>query len=86
MTPDTVTEPVERSLRHLPAITPDRARGDRLRMRCHAELARGRTRVQRAARRAEVVDRILGPALVVALCAVYMAAVVGNALRLHGVI
>jgi hypothetical protein len=86
MRPDPVTELVERSLRHLPAIAPDRARGDRLRMRCHAELARGRTQAQRAVRRAEVTDRILGPALVVALCAVYLAAVLGNALRLHGVI
>jgi hypothetical protein len=84
MMPD--TDALERSLRQLPMIAPDPARADRLRARCLAELTARHRRAERAARRWDAAGRVLGPALVGGLCAIYLVAVIGNALRIHGVL
>ena len=85
MTPDTVTD-IDRSLRQLPRIAQDPVRADLLRARCRAELTDRHRRAQRAARRWDGAGRVLGPALVGGLCAIYLVAVIGNALRIHGVL
>ena len=86
MMPDTVTDALDRSLRRLPLIAPDPARADLLRARCRAELTGRHRRAQRAARRWDAAGQVLGPALVGGLCAIYLVAVIGNALRIHGVL
>jgi hypothetical protein len=75
-----------RALEGLAALTPDPARGDRVRARCHAALARGQRRVVRSAPAEGSVVRGLGPTLVGGLCVIYFLTLVGNALRLHGVL
>lgn len=86
MMPDPVTDALDRSLRQLPMIAQDPVRVDRLRARCRAELTDRHRRARRAARRWDAAGRVLGPALVGGLCAVYLVAVIGNALRIHGVL
>jgi len=75
-----------RALEGLVALTPDPARAERVRARCHAALARGQRRVARSTPAAGSAVRGLGPALVGGLCVIYFLALVGNALRLHGVL
>lgn len=84
MMPD--TDAIERSLSQLPVIAPDPVRVDRLRARCRAELTDRHRRAQRAARQWSAAGRVLGPALVGGLCAIYLVAIIGNALRIHGVL
>ena len=85
MTPDTVTD-IERSLRQLPRVAQDPVRADLLRARCCAELTDHHRRAERTAPRWDAAGRVLGPALVGGLCAIYLVAIIGNALRIHGVL
>jgi hypothetical protein len=63
-------------LSHLPSMTPDAARGERVRARCHARLA-GRLASQR--RRRLVWKQVVAPALVGSFCVVYFALVLYDA-------
>jgi hypothetical protein len=84
MTSDTADDRLDRSLRDLRAMAQDHARADRVRARCRMELARREERSRRAAEWWSAARRVLAPALVGGLCVIYLAAVVGNALRLGG--
>jgi len=72
-------------LERLPRLTPDPARAARVRARCHAQLARGRRRAERSARAVWCGRRVFAPVVVLGLCALYIASLVGTALRLRGV-
>ena len=65
-------------------LTPDPGRAARVRARCHARLSRSRRRSERAAMVAGFGLRVLAPVVVFGLCAVYLASLVGQALRLRG--
>jgi hypothetical protein len=72
-------------LDRLPPLTPDSGRAARVRARCHAQLARGRRRAERSAHAVGIGRRVLAPVVVLGLCALYLASLVGTALRLRGV-
>ena len=84
MTADHPDDSVFRTLARLPAATPDAARSDRVRTRCHAVLSRHRLATERAAARSRA--RSLAPALVGGFCLTYLTAVVVGALRAHGLL
>jgi len=71
-----------RTLRQLQLLTPDATRAAQLRARCHARLARARTRTEPAPPEASFTRRVLAPAAVGCLCALYLASLLGNLLRL----
>jgi len=71
-----------RNLGLLRPLSPDPQRGARVRARCRERLARN-SAVRRPAC-AGVVPRILAPVLVGGLCALYIAELVGAAIRLQG--
>jgi hypothetical protein len=77
---------IDRGLEHLRKLAPDRDRADRLRAKLRTELVRREARARRGARRWDAVRCVLAPVLVGGLCVLYLAAVVGNALRLNGVL
>jgi hypothetical protein len=76
---------VRQDLARLRALTPDPARAARVRARCHARLARGRRRAERSTEAVGFGRRILAPAVVLGLCALYVASLVGTTLRVRGV-
>lgn len=71
-------------LAELRALEPDRARGERTRALCRARLARKARRSGRAAALGAFGRRVLAPAVVAGLGALYLASLVGHALRLRG--
>jgi hypothetical protein len=62
----------------LPALTPNPDRGARVVAKCHAKLAQQRRQITAAKRRAAAIER----ASAAALCMIYAAAVIFNALRM----
>jgi hypothetical protein len=86
MITEVIGDSIDRSLEHLRKLAPDRDRADRVRAKLRTELVRREARARRGARRWDAVQRLLAPVLVGGLCVLYLAAVVGNALRLNGVL
>jgi hypothetical protein len=74
-------DPLLRLLERLRRAEPDPSRGQRVRVRCHAALAR--RHVRRRPKRA-VINAIWEPAPVVALCVAYLAQVVRVVVQLYG--
>lgn len=72
-----------RAVRRLHSETPDPGREQRVRLRCHQELHRQAARQERAKRRALWRSRLVQAAAAVGLM-LYLAAVVGDTLRLAG--
>jgi len=72
----------DRALQQLQILTPDAARAAQLRARCHARLARVRSRTEPAPDEHSFTRRVLAPAAVGCLCALYFASLVTNLLRL----
>jgi hypothetical protein len=79
-------DPLLRNLRRVPMLSPDEARVERIRARCHAAIARQRVQLDRSARRAKFIARVLEPALVGGLGLIYLSAVIRDVLRLHGML
>jgi hypothetical protein len=79
MTPD---DTLERRLAHLPRLTPDEDRAERVKSRCRAQCARGRRRQLRRDAVVEFVSQVLAPAAVGGVCAVYVACLVVLAIEL----
>jgi hypothetical protein len=73
-------DPILRNLHRLPQLEPDRARAERVRMRCRAAVAR--RDVANAPRRGTFTSRVIEPALVGGLCLIYLTAVILDVLRL----
>ena len=67
---------LDRVLGQLPSMTPDAARIERVRARCHSRLA---GRVTRERRRRLIWKQAVGPALVGGFCVVYFALVIYDA-------
>ena len=63
-------------IEHLPQLTPDPARTDRVRARCHAQLERARLRTATPPRK---LDRVI-----VGACGLYLSAVLLFALQVFG--
>ena len=61
---------LDRALGQLPSMTPDAARTERVRARCHIRLA---GRITRERRRRLVWKQVVAPALVGGFCVVYFA-------------
>lgn len=76
-----MTDPLLRMLANLPQAEPDRARAARVRMRCHAALARGQRRRARRSRGPRRTDALLS-----ALGAAYLIETVRQALLLLGIV
>lgn len=76
MTPRAPGDRLDRALGELPSMTPDAARADRLRARCHARLT---SRVNRERRRRLVWKQVVAPALVGGFCLVYFTLVLYDA-------
>ena len=76
------SDPILRQLSRLPAATPDARRMERTRARCHRAIARR----QRATERRSFGRRVLEPALVGAFSFAYLALLVHDLLRWHGVL
>jgi hypothetical protein len=85
MTPHDAHDQVARCLEDLQPLVPDQARAEAVRLRCRARLARSRQRPTRTAPRPGLARRVMAPLVVGALCALYMASLIGHALRLRGV-
>jgi hypothetical protein len=68
-------------IEHLPLLTPDPARTDRLRARCHDRLA-----LQRRAKSEPALPKraLLEPAITSGLCVIYFSTVVITALKVLG--
>lgn len=77
-----MTDPLLRMLANLPQAEPDRARAARVRMQCHAALARGR---QPGAARRSGGPR-LSETLLAGLGGVYLMETVRQALLLFGIV
>ena len=73
-----------RDLPHLPVLTPDVARADRVRARCHDALAARQSEAARSPR-PRFTAVALEPALMGAFSLLYLAAVVLDVLRLRDV-
>jgi len=78
----TFPEESNRALRQLQILAPDAARAARLRTHCHAQLARARTRTGPPPAERSFAHRVLAPAAVGGLCALYLASLITNLLRL----
>jgi len=85
MTHHDAEDQVRQGLERLRPLTPDPARAARVRARCHAQLARVRRRKERSARTVGFGRRVLAPVVVLGLCALYIASLVGTALHLRSV-
>jgi hypothetical protein len=81
MTPYDVHDQVLQNLALLPPLTPDPARTARARARCRTQLACIQRRSQ-----ARFGRRMLAPAVVLGLCALYFASLLRTALTLRGVL
>lgn len=86
MTPYDVDDQLLQNMARLQPLTPAPLRTARTRARCRAQLARIRRRSEHPARTARFVRRVLAPAVVLGLCALYVASLVGTALHLRGVL
>ena len=75
-------DPVLQNLALLRELAPDLVRAERVRARCRAQLTRDR-RSDLSAPIGAVAQRILAPVIVGCLCVLYIAWLVGAALRLH---
>jgi len=73
------------NLKRLRPLTPDPARTTRVRAQCLAELARSQRRSERTALIGAFGRQVLAPVVVLGLCALYVASLVVNALRVRGV-
>jgi hypothetical protein len=82
MISDGAHDPMLRYLALLPPLSPDSTRAERVRARCRAQLARNR-RSERPATIVGFAQCILAPVVVGSLCVLYIARLVGTALRLH---
>jgi hypothetical protein len=85
MMPYNVHDQMLPNLERLLSLTPDPAHAARVRARCRAQLAR---RQRRSAHKAPIVGfgrRRFAPVIILSLCALYIASLVGTALRLRGI-
>jgi anti-sigma-K factor RskA len=73
------------SLGRLMALAPDPDRAERVRVRCRTELGRSRRRAARTAVVSGFGWRVLAPAIVGAVCVLYVAVLVATTLRIEGV-
>jgi hypothetical protein len=69
----------------LATLAPDPDRAARVRMRCHARLARGQRHSRQMAAIGAFTWRVLTPAVVGACGVLYSIALIVTTLRLHGV-
>lgn len=83
MTADNTCEAPVDELRRLQFLTPDPGRAERVRMRCHAQLDRSRSRQARTERVTGFSRRVLTPLIVAGFCLLYMVALVATTLRLR---
>ena len=72
------------NLERLWPLTPDPAHAARVRARCRAQLARSQRRSEHTALIVGFGRRLLAPVIILGLCALYIASLVGTALRLRG--
>ena len=70
-------------LDRLMPLTPDAARAARVRAACHARLMRSRRRAQERTAVSQFGRRVVAPAVVLGVCGLYLASMVGFALRLR---
>jgi hypothetical protein len=82
MTADEESDPILRQLARLPVAAPDAARSERVRARCAAALTRRHPSPVPVAPAAGVRP-LAWLTLVGGLCVVYLAVVIGDALRLY---
>ena len=71
-------------IEHLPLLTPDAARTERVAARCRATLARHRQRIEAAAKPPGPRTLAIERALVLGFCMVYFSAIVLTALEMAG--
>jgi hypothetical protein len=83
---DDLQDHVLHGLGGLKHLTPDPARSSRVRARCHAQLARSRSRSEQSAAAAGLVRRLFAPAVVLTGCALYVASLVSTVLRVRSLI
>lgn len=81
--PDADPERVLEQLAALPLLTPDPLRAAHVRARCLSRLARGRREPEHVAGTPGFGRRVLAPAIVLVLCALYLASLVSTALHLR---
>lgn len=81
MTSSDARDPTLQQLAHLRQAAPDPARAERVRAQCRARLGHA-GRSDRAAT-IVAIARILAPVVVGCVCVLYIAELVGTALRLH---
>ena len=79
-------ETVLRILSRLPMATPDAARSEQVRTRCHTVLARRQRRAIRAGSRGPQAPGALELALVGGFCVCYVSAVILEALWVRGIL
>jgi hypothetical protein len=84
MIPNDAHDPMLQDLAGLRRLAPDPARAERVRARCRAQLGRAR-RSDRSATIVAVARRFLAPVIVGCVCVLYVAELVGTALRLHSI-
>jgi hypothetical protein len=84
--PGDANETVLRILSRLPMATPDPARSERVRARCHIVLARRQRRAMRTGNRPRQAPRALELALVGGFCVCYVSAVILEALWARGIL
>jgi hypothetical protein len=80
----TPVQPADRLLSQLgalPSPQPDLERAARVRARCCAQLARGKRRSERLAATRRFAHHVVAPVIVAALCAAYLADMIGIAIR-----
>ncbi len=73
-------------LHRVPVLTPDQARLERVRARCHAAIARRQLEAERSARRVRFRACVLEPALGGGFCLIYLAGVFYDVLRFKGIL
>jgi hypothetical protein len=86
MTIDELDDQLLRDLHRVSVLTPDQARLERVRARCHAAIARRQLQAERSARRARFRARVLEPALVGGFCLTYLVGVFYNVLQFKGIL
>ena len=74
------------NVKDLPALTPDPNRTERVRARCHAQLARSQRREAHFAVMTGVAWRVLGPSVLGVFCVIYTAALIATAHRLQALL
>jgi hypothetical protein len=86
MTSDELDDQLLRALHDLPVLTSEDVRRERVRVRCHAAIARHHLRAERSASRARFVMRALEPALVAGFGLMYLAGLFYDVLRFEGIL